>query len=171
MLIASLLTVAAVGEVGAMAFECLRRRRRTNVLGRAAHGRHVRFAVEDPLDIPGHYRRFAIMQTGHDVCACNVCDAPSDLGRARTFDLHIHVGLAGRRTCRRYAVAIIELARDVDVAGSPASADGEGATELVDRRVLACVPMGRPPQDHAEALARATRHVSRAPTDRVCGKC
>jgi len=160
LLIASLLSVWAAVVLGAMVFECVHRRRRTNALGRSAHGCHMRFAAEDPLDVPRRYGHFALMQGGHDVWARNVCDAPSDSGRARTFDLHVDVGRGGRRQRKRYAVAVIELARPV----RPQAADSAGChSEAVGQTVMAYVPMDGAPHDHAEALALAMEIVAPGP--------
>jgi len=157
-----LVTVWAAVAFGAMVFESVHRSRRTNVLGGSAHGRHMRFAAEDPLDIPRRYRQFGLMQGGHDVWVGNVCDAPGDSGRARTFDLHVNVGRGGTSQCQRYAVAVIELARRI---GPSPGATAGGGSEVVGQTVLAYVPMAAAPHDHAEALARATEIVA-SPPDR-----
>lgn len=108
------------------------------------------------------------MQGGHDVWARNVCDAPSDSGRARTFDLHVDVGCSGGRQCQRYAVAVMELSGE---ARPPAAAGAGCGSEVVGRTVLAYVPMGAAPCDHAEALAHAMRIVELEPAGKAGEKC
>lgn len=141
-------------------------------LGRYAHGRGARFAVEDPFNMVKRYRRFALMQAGHDFCVRNVCDSPSHAGRGRTFDLHFGVGRGRRREGRHYVVAAIELARGVDVVAEPCRRpDGQtkaldvalfpdGGTEQIGRIVLAHVAMNQAPEDHKAAMDRALSVVS-----------
>lgn len=156
LLFAALVTFIAVGVLAATVCESLRRRRRANALGRYAHGQRMRFAAEDHLDLPNRYRQFALMQCGHDLTAENLCDRRSTIGRARTFDLRCDVGRGYRRAGRRYAVAAVELADDVEPPKScPSARGGEvGGVERIGRTLLGCVPMGDAPQDHAEALDR-----------------
>lgn len=179
LLIAALVVACSAAVAGMIAVEDLRRRRRTNVLGRRAHSRHVRFSVEDPFNMPKRYRRFALMNAGHDFCVRNVCDSPSDAGRGRTFDLHFDVGRGRRREHRHYAVAVIELARGAEVdAGRCQACDGRTkgldvdetphrGIEHIGRVVLAHAPMGEAPGDHVGVLDRALGAVSGAPNGGV----
>jgi len=183
LLIAVLVAACSGAIVGLSAVEGLRRRRRTDALGRDAHGRGVRFAVEDPINMPKRYRRFAIMRAGHDLAVRNVCDSPSPAGRGRTFDLHFDVGRGRRRERRHYAVAAVELAHGVTVAGErfdagdgrinrpAAGALSDSGVERIGRVVLAHGPMSQAPGDHRAALERLLKIVSDASGDAPSSKC
>ena len=154
-LFAAMLILCGLVVTGATLWRSVRRRRRADALARYAHARRMRFDAEDPLDLPQRYRQFALMRIGHDLRAENLCDGRHDAGRVRTFDLHFEVARGPRRKARRYAVAAVELAGGGEPA--PPAARGQGPhVERIGQTMLAYVPMGDAPLDHATALERVT---------------
>lgn len=161
-LLAVMLILCGCGVTATAVWQALRRRRRADALAQYAHGRHMRFAAEDPLDLPKRYRRFALMQGGHDLHAENLCDGRRGAGRTRTFDLKLAVAGARRRQDRQYAVAVVELADGIKLP-DPARGDrpeGPGI-EVIGRAVMAHVPMGDAPLDHDKALDRVLGALAR----------
>jgi hypothetical protein len=86
----------------------LRQRRRRRRLARDAHAAGLRFAAEDPFDVPRRYRRFALVEAGHGPQAHNVTYGRVHGLPIRAFDFRYEVGHGTRRLTRHYGVVVAE---------------------------------------------------------------
>lgn len=100
-LLAAVVSVIVMGT-------CQRRRRRR--LSQEAHGSGLRFAAEDPFDVPLRYRHFALMEAGHSPRAHNVTYGRLHGLPVRAFDFRYELGHGTRRLTRHYAVVVVETA-------------------------------------------------------------
>lgn len=97
--------LAAVVSVVVMG---IRQRRRCQRLSQQAHGSGLRFAAEDPFDVPLRYRHFALIDAGHSPRAHNVTYGRLHGLPVRAFDFRYEVGHGTRRLTRHYAVVVVE---------------------------------------------------------------
>ena len=82
--------------------------RRTRRLTWEAHTRGLRFAAEDPFDVPRRYSDFALMHLGHSPRANNVVYGRIGRRAARAFDFRYEAGHGTRRTTRPYSVITVD---------------------------------------------------------------
>lgn len=109
--------------------------RRTRRLIRDAHTMGLRFAVEDPFDVPHRYSDFALMHLGHSPLANNVTYGRIGRRPVRAFDFRYEAGHGTRRSTRRYSVITVDvelplpsaiLWNEADVAAAPLAVLAEG---------------------------------------------
>ncbi|MFP3937207.1 MAG: hypothetical protein ACLFVW_02615 [Phycisphaerae bacterium] len=91
----------------------IRQRRRRLRLSQQAHGSGMRFAAEDPFDVPLRYRHFALIDAGHSPRAHNVTYGRLHGLPVRAFDFRYEVGHGTRRLTRHYAVVVVETGRSL----------------------------------------------------------
>jgi len=109
--------------------------RRTRRLTRDAHTRGLRFAAEDPFDVPHRYSDFALMHLGHSPRANNVTYGRIGRRPVRAFDFRYEAGHGTRRSMRQYSVITVDvelplpfaiLWNEADVAAAPLAVLAEG---------------------------------------------
>ena len=86
----------------------LRQQRRTRRLARHAHNLQLRFASEDPFDVPRRYAAFGLMRSGHSAQAYNVIHGQRGGATVRAFDFRYEVGHGTRRLTRHYECLVVE---------------------------------------------------------------
>lgn len=129
-----LLILVLVAAVLAFAIMGALQSRRRAALARTTHEMGLRFAAEDPFDVPGRYGRFALIGAGHSPRAHNVSYGRVGGVRLRAFDFRYEVGHGTRRLTRRYRIVVFEIdrpmppvlmwhERDLEAAPMPARAD------------------------------------------------
>jgi hypothetical protein len=89
----------------------LRQHRRSEHIGTWAYGLQLRFATEDPIELPLRLGRSQVFRAGHSCRATNVCTGRSGGRRVQTFDLRYECGHGTRRHPRQYCVAAVGLKR------------------------------------------------------------
>jgi len=97
--------VASVVSVGIMALMQIARTRR---LAREAETLGMRFAAEDPSDLPRRYADFTLINHGHSPQASNVMFGRVLGRRVRAFDFRCELGHGPRRVTRHYDVVVVE---------------------------------------------------------------
>ena len=98
--------LAALAFIGVMG---LLQRSRTLRLSRISSEQALRFAAEDPFDLPVRYRHLAVIASGHSCFADNVTYGQVEGWVFRAFDLHFEAGHGTSRLTRRFYAAIAEL--------------------------------------------------------------
>jgi hypothetical protein len=85
-----------------------RRRRR---LARKANALALRFAVDDPFDIPARHPDMLLFGSGHSLMIHNMTHGQLEGWAVRAFDFHCEAGHGTGRMTRRYDVILVELPR------------------------------------------------------------
>lgn len=83
--------------------------RRTGWISRMAHESGLRFAKDDPFNVPKRYAQFAAVRGGHSARASNVTYGQRNGWPVRAFDFRYEVGHGTSRATRKYAVIIVEM--------------------------------------------------------------
>jgi len=91
----------------------LAQRHRTRALTGRAHRGGMRFAVDDPFDLPRRYARFALPTCGHSPRARNITYGWLRGLPVRMFDFCCELGHGTRRVTRRCLVATVETDFDL----------------------------------------------------------
>ncbi len=100
-----LLMAAAVSAFVGMGIAQSRRRRK---LAGLAHQLEMKFAPEDPFDIPRRYMDFGLIRSGHSPRAYNILYARREGLVVRLFDYRYEIGHGTRRLTRHYVVLVVE---------------------------------------------------------------
>ena len=108
-----LLVLVLAGALVAFAVMALRQARRRNRLAKAAAEMRLRFAAEDPFDVPCRYGQFALISGGHSPRAHNVTYGRIGGVPVRAFDFRYEVGHGTRRLTRHYHVVALETGREL----------------------------------------------------------